>query len=53
MVINSDAHFCTKICEFISAIELLKEVDFPDEFIINSKPEDLLLRLNKKENYKI
>ncbi|WP_252224232.1 MULTISPECIES: phosphatase [unclassified Clostridium] len=48
LVINSDAHFCTKIGEFTSAIELLKEIDFPDELIINSKPEELLMKLKKK-----
>lgn len=27
---------------------MLKSVDFPDDLIINTKPEELLLRLKKK-----
>lgn len=48
IVINSDAHFCTKIGEFAEAADMLKSVDFPDDLIINTKPEELLLRLKKK-----
>lgn len=48
IVINSDAHFCTKIGEFEEAIKMLTSIDFPEELIINSKPENLLKRLKNK-----
>ena len=49
---NSDAHFCTKIGEFTEAINMLKSIDFPEELIINSTPENLLLRLKNKGKLK-
>lgn len=52
IVMNSDAHFCTKIGEFTEAINMLKSIDFPEELIINSTPENLLLRLKNKGKLK-
>lgn len=48
IVINSDAHFCTKIGEFTEAVGMLKSIDFPDSLIINTRPEELLFKLKKK-----
>ncbi|GAA0077802.1 phosphatase [Clostridium sp. CTA-5] len=48
LVINSDAHFCTKIGEFTEAIKMLESIEFPEELIINKTPEDLLKMLKKK-----
>jgi putative hydrolase len=48
LIINSDAHFCTRIGEFTEAINMLKSIDFPEELIINKDPNELLLRLKKK-----
>lgn len=48
VVMNSDAHFCTKIGEFTEAVEMLKSIEFPDELIINSDPDQLLKKLTKK-----
>ncbi|SFC64620.1 phosphatase [Clostridium uliginosum] len=48
LIINSDAHFCTKIGEFTEAIKMLESIDFPEELIINKEPEELLKRLKKK-----
>lgn len=52
LVMNSDAHFCTKIGEFKEAINMLKSIDFPDELIINSEPDKLLKKLKKKGKLK-
>ncbi len=52
MIINSDAHFCTKIGEFTEAIKMFESIEFPEELIINGKPEDLLIRLKKKGKLK-
>jgi len=48
LIINSDAHFCTRIGEFTEAVNMLESIDFPEEFIINKDPKQLLLRLKKK-----
>jgi putative hydrolase len=48
LIINSDAHFCTKIGEFTEAINMLESIDFPEDLIINKDPKELLLRLKKK-----
>ena len=48
IVMNSDAHFCTKIGEFKEAIDMLASIDFPEELIINSDPEKLLKKLKIK-----
>ncbi|MBE6071832.1 MAG: phosphatase [Clostridium butyricum] len=52
IVIDSDAHFCTKIGEFEEAINMLTSINFPDEFIINSEPEKLLKKLKNKGKLK-
>ena len=36
IIVNSDAHFCTRIGEFEKSIKLLNEVDFPEDLIINA-----------------
>ena len=36
IIVNSDAHFCTRVGVFDDAIQLLEEIDFPEELIINS-----------------
>ena len=48
MVINSDAHFCTRIGEFSEAIKMLESIEFPEDLIINKEPNDLLRMLKKK-----
>ena len=48
IIINSDAHFCTKIGEFTEAVNMLESIDFPEERIINSDPEKLLELLRSK-----
>ena len=52
LIINSDAHFCTRIGEFTEAVNMLESINFPDELIINKDPNKLLLRLKKKGKLK-
>lgn len=42
VVMGSDAHFYTQIGDFKESIELLEEIDFPKELIMNLYPEKLL-----------
>ncbi len=52
LIMNSDAHFCTKIGEFTEAVNMLEAIEFPEELIINKDPNQLLLRLKKKGKLK-
>lgn len=36
VIINSDAHFCLQVGKFDNAIQMLKDIDFPEELIVNS-----------------
>ena len=36
IVVNSDSHFCTRVGKFDKALELLKEVEFPEHLVINA-----------------
>ncbi len=36
VVVNSDAHFCYEVGQFDDALELLQDIDFPEELVINS-----------------
>jgi putative hydrolase len=52
LIINSDAHFCTKIGEFTEAVNMLESINFPEKLIINKDPDLLLLKLKKKGKLK-
>lgn len=47
ILMGSDAHFFTQICGHANAEALLKEVDFPEELIMNYFPDKLRKYLNK------
>ena len=47
VIVNSDAHFCNQVGHFENALELLKEVDFPEELIINANVERFKSYLEK------
>lgn len=47
IIIGSDSHFYSTLGDFEMAEELLREVDFPDELIINTSIDKLLPYLNK------
>lgn len=42
IIINSDAHFHQKIGEFDAALSILKEIDMPEELIINKSKAEFL-----------
>ena len=39
VIVDSDAHFCDKIGAFEKAEALLKDIDFPEELIVNADLE--------------
>ena len=41
IVVDSDAHFETKVGEFGFALRMLEEIDFPEELILNASEERL------------
>mgnify|MGYP004649585499 CR=1 FL=1 len=48
IILGSDAHHSSAICDYRYAIPLLAETCFPDELIINDKPDDFLQLIGKK-----
>ncbi|WP_406541680.1 phosphatase [Clostridium ljungdahlii] len=48
IVLNSDSHFAYRIGGFESAIEMLKQIDMPEELIINRSKKDFLSFLKSK-----
>ena len=51
IIINSDSHFCKQIGRFDKAISLLKEIDFPENLVINANVETFKAYLEKYTNY--
>lgn len=39
VIVNTDAHFMTQVGRAEEALEMLKEIDFPEELIVNSSVE--------------
>lgn len=48
IILNSDAHFCQRIGDFDAAVEVLKQVDMPEELIINRSKTEFLDFLRSK-----
>ena len=48
IILNSDSHFAYRIGGFETAIEMLKQIDMPEELIINRSKEDFLSFLKSK-----
>ncbi|KZL92602.1 phosphatase [Clostridium magnum] len=48
IILNSDAHFYLNIGNFHAALSMLKEIDMPEELIINRSKEDFLDFLKTK-----
>ena len=46
VIVNSDAHVDTQVGNHELAMQLLKEIDFPQELIANNNPEMLKDYLN-------
>ena len=51
VVVNSDAHFCKQIGHVDKALSLLKEIDFPENLIINANMENFKSYLKRYTNY--
>lgn len=49
IVLNSDSHVCFTIGNFDAAIKVLKEVDMPENLIINNDPEGFINYLKKEK----
>ncbi|WP_099205279.1 phosphatase [Scatolibacter rhodanostii] len=47
IVVDSDAHFETQIADFHPALQMLEEISFPEELIVNSSKERLHAYLEK------
>lgn len=47
IILGSDAHHTSAICDYRYALPLLTETAFPDELIINDKPDDFLRLIAK------
>lgn len=48
VVVDSDAHTAAQIGTHQYAEEILQEVDFPEELLLNDKPEKILEKINRK-----
>ena len=48
VAVDSDAHFCMAIGEVSGALEMLKEIDFPEELILNASADRLFSYLAAK-----
>jgi len=48
VIINSDAHICYDIANFARAEELLAEIDFPEDLVVNTSVEKFKDYLAKK-----
>lgn len=48
IIVNSDAHFCFSIGSFTVAEKALKDIDMPEELIINTNSEMLIKFLREK-----
>lgn len=47
IIVGSDAHHTSSICNYSYVLPLLEETCFPDELIINDKPQDFLALIGK------
>ena len=48
VVVDSDAHVASQVGNHQYAEEILKEVHFPEELLLNDKPEKILEKINRK-----
>ena len=50
VAVNSDAHICYQIGNYENALGMLKEIDFPNELIINTTAEKIVNHLNIRKH---
>lgn len=48
VVLGTDAHFHEAVGEFKESIELLESLDFPEELVLNTNPDNLIKVINQK-----
>lgn len=53
IVVSSDAHFCTDIGNYTNALELLYEIDFPEELVMNRDYETFCDFMEKNRGKKM
>ncbi len=51
IILNSDSHFAYRIGDFDAAVKMLKQIDMPEDLIINKSKEDLVNFLKSKGKY--
>lgn len=49
IVINSDAHFATQIGHFDQALHMLREIEFPEELVVNASTMQMELYLAERK----
>lgn len=52
IVVNSDAHFAANVGEMPKAMEMLTDIDFPEELIVNRSLESLEKALEKRKKFR-
>lgn len=52
VVVNSDAHFATKIGEVPRGLEMLRDIDFPEELIVNRSLEALEKAMGRRKKFR-
>lgn len=50
IVVNSDAHSCFEIGEHTEALQMLTEIDFPEELVMNTCAEKFINYIEKRKN---
>lgn len=48
IVVSSDAHFCTEIGHFPTALEILQEIDYPEHLVMNADLDRFLALVRQK-----
>lgn len=51
VIVDTDSHFCTQVGDFSMALELLDEIDFPPELIVNADYERMNNYIKEYSNY--
>lgn len=50
VIVSSDAHSCYSVANHEAALQMLEELDFPEELVINSSYERLVNYFSEKQN---
>ena len=51
VIINSDSHFCTQIGNVDLALSMLREIDFPEDLIINADKDRFKEYINNNTTF--